>query len=114
MAEIRIETIPGSCVADLDDGTCPDGATVSVATVSKYTVDAQGVTLAIVALGFSVPVNMFSTWLYEKLKQKKCQKVKINKRNISLEAPDIQRAIEEAIKQQETRNESHDEEDADS
>lgn len=101
MTEIRIETIPMSCVEGLDDGTCPDGTSVSVATVSKYTVDAQDVMLAVATLVLSVPANMFSTWLYEKLKQKKCQKLQINKRDVPLEEPEIRRALEEEIKHQE-------------
>lgn len=111
MTKLRIATTPRNCVETLSDGTCPDGASVSVAGVSRYTIDSGDVILAVAVLAASVPVNLFRVWLYEKLKQEKCEKVYINHRDVPLETQEIQRAVEEEIQRQEHRDEDDNTED---
>jgi hypothetical protein len=61
------------------------------------TQDAAPLVTIAVSLASGVALNLFSSWLYDKLKDSKIRRLKINRRDVEISANGILRAIEETI-----------------
>ena len=55
----------------------------------------------IVSLGASVAVNVFSSWLYDKLKGSAARRIRINRRRAEITPDGILKAVEETIELEE-------------
>jgi hypothetical protein len=62
-----------------------------------YGADAAPLLVGAVTIGSSVALNVFSSWLYDKLKASKNRHVKINRRTVEVSPEGILKAIEETI-----------------
>lgn len=61
------------------------------------TQDAAPLVTIAVSLGTGITLNLFSSWLYDKIKKSKIQRLKINRREIEITPDGILKAIEETI-----------------
>ncbi|MFO0793977.1 MAG: hypothetical protein U0586_07920 [Candidatus Brocadiaceae bacterium] len=52
----------------------------------------------IIAVATGVPINLFTSWLYDKMKHSRSSKICINRKEIHLSQGEITKVIEETIK----------------
>jgi len=100
MPSLEIRTVPRSCLNCLAVDVIPE-IKVEISEFEQLSPGADTILVAIVTLLASIPANILSQWLYEKLVKEKPKKLYINEQNVPLQEPDIRRIIKEEIEQQE-------------
>lgn len=77
----------------------PPGVSVKLLPVIAHRgIDSDTIAIALLALANNVSINLFSSWLYDKLKGGRSKTVIINKREIEIEEGNIKRIIEESVR----------------
>ena len=109
MVLLEIRTIPRFCVncltSDLVEGL---GVELSETRFEQFGAETNAILIALASLAFSIPANMFSQWLFNKLVKEKPQKLYINENDVPLQEPDIRRIVQQEIERQKKGSEEHD------
>lgn len=99
--ELIIETNDQQLATDLLKGTLPDGVRIeSQNLLRRRTGISPEIITCVISIGASVATNIFSTWLYEQLRER-ATTLYINRRNTQIEHGEIAKAVEESIQQEE-------------
>lgn len=98
--EIKIETASVPLVFDLKQ-SAPDGVVVEFPPPKlRRSVDYQDLILATVTVALSVPTNLLSSWLFEKLKDQKRTKATVGNQEISGDEAEIRRVLKEQMERE--------------
>ena len=101
MPTLQITTEPPRCVYALSaDDSAPKGIHIEMRQSIFESVGAEEIILALITLSATIPINILSNWLTNKLINEKPQKIKINDHEVSLKETEIRRVITEEIKKQ--------------
>jgi hypothetical protein len=81
----------------------PGGATLELRTVPmpsqppKLAYDSEPIFTVVVSVGRDIGISLLSAWLYDKLKERRIRRIKINRCTIAVTPEGIFRAVEENI-----------------
>ena len=82
MISLEIMSFPKYCVNALTSDSPPTGISVEVHKFEQLAVGADTILVAMLTLAASVPANILSQWLYEKLVKEKAQHTYINDQKV--------------------------------
>jgi len=95
--EIEIESSSLPLIYQLKEGNKIEGVSVNIPPIPERRDLSENIAIAIITLAANIPIGLFTTWLYDKIKGKPA-KITINRKVIDIDKGKIKRIVEENIK----------------